>query len=150
LRDRQCEEVSVFLTPQSSDTSGGPSLFGYLQYHWVSISDSSLFLQTTNSPVNHRYKHFDWLYERLLEKFGSILPIPSLPDKQQTPLTLPVSPVLVGRFDDDFIRMRMEGLQAGWAESGCVFRSVMSSPLCSLIGQIADKLREALSQFTTL
>ena len=45
---------------------------------------STVFLQTTNRPVNHRYKHFDWLYERLLEKFGSALPIPSLPDKQVT------------------------------------------------------------------
>lgn len=41
-------------------------------------------LQTTNRPVNHRYKHFDWLYERLLDKFGSAIPIPSLPDKQVT------------------------------------------------------------------
>lgn len=41
-------------------------------------------MQTTNRPVNHRYKHFDWLYERLLEKFGSAIPIPSLPDKQVT------------------------------------------------------------------
>ncbi|KAG2467777.1 hypothetical protein GTO96_0015535, partial [Polypterus senegalus] len=37
-----------------------------------------------NKPVNHRYKHFDWLYERLLDKYGSAVPIPSLPDKQVT------------------------------------------------------------------
>lgn len=43
-----------------------------------------VFVQSTNRPVNHRYKHFDWLYERLLDKFGSILLIPSLPDKQVT------------------------------------------------------------------
>lgn len=30
------------------------------------------------------------------------------------------------------------------------FANVTSSPACSLIGQIADKLREALSRFTTL
>lgn len=41
-------------------------------------------MQTTNRTVNHRYKHFDWLYERLLDKFGSGIPIPSLPDKQVT------------------------------------------------------------------
>lgn len=46
--------------------------------------DSFHMLQTTNRPVNHRYKHFDWLYERLLDKFGSAIPIPSLPDKQVT------------------------------------------------------------------
>lgn len=43
-----------------------------------------IHLQNTNRPVNHRYKHFDWLYERLLDKFGSAIPIPSLPDKQVT------------------------------------------------------------------
>lgn len=43
-----------------------------------------LGFQNTNRPVNHRYKHFDWLYERLLDKFGSAIPIPSLPDKQVT------------------------------------------------------------------
>jgi len=41
-------------------------------------------LQNTNRSVNHRYKHFDWLYERLLVKFGLAIPIPSLPDKQVT------------------------------------------------------------------
>lgn len=45
---------------------------------------NAVLLQTTNKPVNHRYKHFDWLYERLLDKFGSAIPIPSLPDKQVT------------------------------------------------------------------
>lgn len=43
-----------------------------------------LRFQNTNRPVNHRYKHFDWLYERLLDKFGSAIPIPCLPDKQVT------------------------------------------------------------------
>ncbi|XP_076006205.1 sorting nexin-9-like isoform X2 [Genypterus blacodes] len=62
---------------------------------------------TTSRPVNHRYKHFDWLYERLLEKFGSMVPIPPLPDKQVT-----------GRFADDFIRMRMEQLQV-WMTRMC-------------------------------
>uniref|UniRef100_A0A3P9DJ09 PX domain-containing protein n=1 Tax=Maylandia zebra TaxID=106582 RepID=A0A3P9DJ09_9CICH len=101
-----------------SDGEVGP----YLQYHWVSISDFSLFLQTTNSPVNHRYKHFDWLYERLLEKFGSILPIPSLPDKQVTGEP---------SFDDDFIRMRMEGLQA-WMTRMCRHPIVSQSEVFQL------------------
>lgn len=59
-------------------------------YIFTSFNGSCTFppppsgMQTTNRPVNHRYKHFDWLYERLLEKFGSAIPIPSLPDKQVT------------------------------------------------------------------
>ena len=50
----------------------------------VMLYSLSLVLQNTNRSVNHRYKHFDWLYERLLVKFGSAIPIPSLPDKQVT------------------------------------------------------------------
>lgn len=34
-----------------------------------------------NIQVSRRYKHFDWLHERLEEKF-SLIPIPPLPDKQ--------------------------------------------------------------------
>jgi sorting nexin-9/18/33 len=45
--------------------------------------------------VSRRYKHFDWLHERLVEKFISI-PVPPLPDKQVT-----------GRYQEDFIRHRL-------------------------------------------
>jgi PX domain len=37
--------------------------------------------QFNNIQVSRRYKHFDWLHERLVEKF-SIVAIPPLPDKQ--------------------------------------------------------------------
>ena len=37
--------------------------------------------QFNNIQVSRRYKHFDWLHERLVEKF-TIIPIPPLPDKQ--------------------------------------------------------------------
>ena len=37
--------------------------------------------QFNNIQVSRRYKHFDWLHERLVEKF-SFIPIPPLPDKQ--------------------------------------------------------------------
>lgn len=50
----------------------------------LSLLTCVVFVQSTNRRVNHRYKQFDWLYERLLDKFGSILLIPSLPDKQMT------------------------------------------------------------------
>ena len=33
------------------------------------------------NSYSRRYKHFDWLHERLVEKF-CIVPIPPLPDKQ--------------------------------------------------------------------
>ena len=37
--------------------------------------------QFNNIQVSRRYKHFDWLHERLVEKFPCI-PVPPLPDKQ--------------------------------------------------------------------
>ena len=39
------------------------------------------FLQFNNIQVSRRYKHFDWLHERLVEKY-TFIPIPPLPDKQ--------------------------------------------------------------------
>uniref|UniRef100_A0A3Q1J691 Sorting nexin n=1 Tax=Anabas testudineus TaxID=64144 RepID=A0A3Q1J691_ANATE len=82
---------------------------------------------TTNRPVNHRYKHFDWLYERLMAKFGSALPIPSLPDKQVT-----------GRFEEDFIRMRMEQLQA-WMSRMCRHPVVSQSEVFQLFLAYKDE-----------
>lgn len=53
-----------------------------------------------NIQVSRRYKHFDWLHERLEEKF-SIIPIPPLPDKQ-----------ISNRYDEHFIEHRKTQLQA--------------------------------------
>ncbi|OWF50530.1 sorting nexin lst-4-like isoform X3 [Mizuhopecten yessoensis] len=53
----------------------------------------------SNIQVSRRYKHFDWLHERLEEKFACV-PIPPLPDK-----------ALSGRYEDDFITERMHLLQ---------------------------------------
>uniref|UniRef100_UPI00398E90CB sorting nexin-33 n=1 Tax=Pristiophorus japonicus TaxID=55135 RepID=UPI00398E90CB len=52
----------------------------------------------TNYPVYRRYKHFDWLHNRLLHKF-SVISVPHLPEKQAT-----------GRFEDDFIEKRKRRL----------------------------------------
>ncbi|XP_025086940.1 sorting nexin lst-4-like [Pomacea canaliculata] len=49
--------------------------------------------------VSRRYKHFDWLHERLEAKFICV-PIPPLPDKQVT-----------GRYEEDFVQERMKFLQ---------------------------------------
>ena len=53
----------------------------------------------TNITVQRRYKHFDWLYARLVERFP-IVAIPRLPDKQAS-----------GRFEEDFIEGRMARLK---------------------------------------
>nr|CAH0112006.1 unnamed protein product [Daphnia galeata] len=53
-----------------------------------------------NIQVSRRYKHFDWLHERLVEKF-CIIPIPPLPDKQ-----------ISGRYEEQFIERRRLQLQS--------------------------------------
>lgn len=53
----------------------------------------------TNIVVSRRYKQFDWLHERLVDKF-SLIPIPPLPAKQQS-----------GRFEEQFIEHRRAQLQ---------------------------------------
>lgn len=52
----------------------------------------------TQTPVSRRYKHFDWLYDRLVEKFP-VISVPHIPEKQAT-----------GRFEEDFISKRRKGL----------------------------------------
>ncbi|XP_059622500.1 sorting nexin lst-4 [Phlebotomus argentipes] len=52
-----------------------------------------------NISVSRRYKHFDWLHGRLVEKF-SLIPIPPLPDKQ-----------ISGRYEEQFIEHRRVQLQ---------------------------------------
>ncbi|KAM4560301.1 sorting nexin-9-like isoform 2-T2 [Odontesthes bonariensis] len=96
-------------------------------YGLKSFIEYQILPSTTNRPVNHRYKHFDWLYERLLEKFGSVLPIPSLPDKQVT-----------GRFEDDFIRTRMERLQA-WMTRMCRHPIISQSEVFQLFLTYRDE-----------
>ncbi|KAG7265338.1 hypothetical protein CRUP_014374 [Coryphaenoides rupestris] len=52
----------------------------------------------TGMAVYRRYKHFDWLYNRLLHKF-TVISVPHLPEKQAT-----------GRFEEDFIDKRKRRL----------------------------------------
>ncbi|XP_006882873.1 PREDICTED: sorting nexin-9 [Elephantulus edwardii] len=85
-----------------ADPKKGSKMYGLKSYIEYQLTPTN-----TNRSVNHRYKHFDWLYERLLVKFGTAIPIPSLPDKQVT-----------GRFEEEFIKMRMERLQ-GWVTRMC-------------------------------
>ena len=48
--------------------------------------------------MERRYKHFDWLYERLSGKY-TMVALPKLPDKQSA-----------GRFEENFIEARMARL----------------------------------------
>uniref|UniRef100_A0A3Q1D2K9 Sorting nexin n=1 Tax=Amphiprion ocellaris TaxID=80972 RepID=A0A3Q1D2K9_AMPOC len=105
-----------------ADPKKGSKMYGLKSYIEYQITPN-----TTNRPVNHRYKHFDWLYERLLDKFGSAIPIPSLPDKQVT-----------GRFEEEFIKMRMERLQ-GWMTRMCRHPVVSSSDVFQLFLTYKDE-----------
>uniref|UniRef100_A0A8I3RPJ5 Sorting nexin 9 n=1 Tax=Canis lupus familiaris TaxID=9615 RepID=A0A8I3RPJ5_CANLF len=95
-----------------ADPRKGSKMYGLKSYIEYQLTPTN-----TNRSVNHRYKHFDWLYERLLVKFGSAIPIPSLPDKQVT-----------GRFEEEFIKMRMERLQA-WMTRMCRHPVISESEL---------------------
>ncbi|XP_022246256.1 sorting nexin lst-4-like isoform X1 [Limulus polyphemus] len=59
-----------------------------------------------NIQVSRRYKHFDWLHERLEAKFNPI-PIPPLPDKQ-----------ISGRYQEEFVEHRRAQLQM-WVDRIC-------------------------------
>lgn len=54
---------------------------------------------TSNIVARRRYKHFDWLMQRLEEKF-IVTPLPPLPEKQ-----------IAGRFQEDFVEHRRNLLQ---------------------------------------
>lgn len=105
-----------------ADPKKGSKMYGLKSYIEYQVMPT-----TTNKPVNHRYKHFDWLYERLLDKFGSAIPIPCLPDKQVT-----------GRFEEEFIKMRMERLQ-GWMSRMCRHPVVSSSEVFQLFLSYKDE-----------
>ncbi|XP_078412974.1 sorting nexin-9b isoform X4 [Cetorhinus maximus] len=105
-----------------ADPKKGSKLYGLKSYIEYQVTPNS-----TNRSVNHRYKHFDWLYERLLIKFGSAIPIPSLPDKQVT-----------GRFEEEFIKMRMERLQ-GWMNRMCHHPVVSNSEVFQLFITYRDE-----------
>ncbi|XP_065112364.1 sorting nexin-9b isoform X2 [Paramisgurnus dabryanus] len=105
-----------------ADPKKGTKMYGLKSYIEYQVTPT-----TTNKPVNHRYKHFDWLYERLLDKFGSAIPIPNLPDKQVT-----------GRFEEEFIKMRMERLQ-GWMSRMCRHPVVSCSEVFQLFISYKDE-----------
>uniref|UniRef100_A0A671R850 Sorting nexin-9-like n=1 Tax=Sinocyclocheilus anshuiensis TaxID=1608454 RepID=A0A671R850_9TELE len=118
----------VWLYPQIqldcvvADPKKGSKMYGLKSYIEYQITPN-----TTNRPVNHRYKHFDWLYERLVEKFACALPIPCLPDKQVT-----------GRFEEEFIKMRMERLQ-GWMSRMCRHPVISNSDVFQLFLNYRDE-----------
>ncbi|XP_043552098.1 sorting nexin-9-like isoform X2 [Chiloscyllium plagiosum] len=105
-----------------ADPKKGSKLYGLKSYIEYQVTPNN-----TNRSVNHRYKHFDWLCERLLIKFGSAIPIPSLPDKQ-----------VAGRFEEEFIKMRMERLQS-WMNRMCHHPVISTSEVFQLFITCRDE-----------
>ncbi|KAF9335507.1 hypothetical protein BG006_011363 [Podila minutissima] len=60
---------------------------------------TSTFSQGVSVTVERRYSQFEWLHERLLNKFGALI-LPPLPEKQYT-----------GRFSEEFIERRRRALE---------------------------------------
>ncbi|XP_031572119.1 sorting nexin lst-4-like [Actinia tenebrosa] len=60
----------------------------------------------SSTVVSRRFKHFDWLFNRLVEKY-TLIAIPPIPDKQIT-----------GRFGEDFVEKRREKLEM-WLNRIC-------------------------------
>ncbi|KAF9411946.1 hypothetical protein BGZ94_001194, partial [Podila epigama] len=60
---------------------------------------TSTFTQGVSVTVERRYSQFEWLYERLVNKFGALI-LPGLPEKQYS-----------GRFSEEFIERRRRALE---------------------------------------
>ncbi|KAF8939239.1 hypothetical protein BGZ58_010322 [Dissophora ornata] len=60
---------------------------------------TSTFTQGVSVTVERRYSQFEWLYERLANKFGALI-LPPLPEKQYA-----------GRFSEEFIERRRRALE---------------------------------------
>jgi len=50
-------------------------------FDWLACIVHIVLLQFSNIQVTRRYKHFDWLHQRLAVKFSTIA-VPPLPGKQ--------------------------------------------------------------------
>ncbi|EDO31460.1 predicted protein [Nematostella vectensis] len=80
-------------------------------------------------PVSRRFKHFDWLYNRLVDKY-TLIAIPPLPDKQIT-----------GRFGEDFVEKRREKLEK-WVGRLCQHPVLSKSPVVNHFLTCADSEKE--------
>ena len=71
---KSCQKLDFFVVEQS-----GKDYWDF-QICICNLLNLFLYFQFNNIQVSRRYKHFDWLHERLVEKY-SMIPIPPLPDK---------------------------------------------------------------------
>ena len=70
--------------------------------------------QLSAEPVAHRFKHFAWLHDRLIELYPCVM-VPPIPDKQiqgkPAVFEAGVCSCAAGRFDDVFVEQRRRALE---------------------------------------
>ncbi|CAH0560122.1 unnamed protein product [Brassicogethes aeneus] len=97
-RDEQClavwEPLSNPYTVQVTSPKKATKMGGLKSFIAYSLTPSF-----SNIEVSRRYKHFDWLHDRMCDKFN-IVAVPPLPDKQ-----------ISGRYEEQFIEHRRVQLQ---------------------------------------
>lgn len=85
LRTLPNSQFSTIIFIRASSITSDPLTIFVCYSFLISFLQSFFFFflsfQFNNIQVSRRYKHFDWLHERLVEKY-SLIPIPPLPDKQ--------------------------------------------------------------------
>ncbi|KAG0038433.1 ferrochelatase hem15 [Podila clonocystis] len=90
------EKAPLFLV-RVHDPETRRKMVGMHEYTLFQVT--STFSQGVSVTVERRYSQFEWLHERLLNKFGALI-LPPLPEKQYT-----------GRFSEEFIERRRRALE---------------------------------------
>ncbi|KAI8363710.1 hypothetical protein B0O80DRAFT_434330 [Mortierella sp. GBAus27b] len=91
------QEKAPLFTVRVHDPETKRKMVGMQEYTIFQVT--STFTQGVSVTVERRYSQFEWLYERLVSKFGALV-LPPLPEKQYA-----------GRFSEEFIERRRRALE---------------------------------------
>ncbi|KAG0369066.1 hypothetical protein BC939DRAFT_454084 [Gamsiella multidivaricata] len=91
------QEKAPLFNVRVHDPETRRKMVGMQEYTLFQVT--STFTQGVSVTVERRYSQFEWLYERLVNKFGAII-LPPLPEKQYA-----------GRFSEEFIERRRRALE---------------------------------------
>ncbi|KAF9365678.1 hypothetical protein BGX34_009013 [Mortierella sp. NVP85] len=91
------QEKAPLFSVRVHDPETKRKMVGMQEYTIFQVT--STFTQGVSVTVERRYSQFEWLYERLLNKFGALV-LPPLPEKQYA-----------GRFSEEFIERRRRALE---------------------------------------
>ncbi|KAF9978849.1 hypothetical protein BGZ65_006838, partial [Modicella reniformis] len=91
------QEKAPMFSVRVHDPETKRKMVGMQEYTIFQVT--SMFPQDVSVTVERRYSQFEWLYERLVNKFGALV-LPPLPEKQYA-----------GRFSEEFIERRRRALE---------------------------------------